>query len=261
MTPEHSYWLCVTPRSGSSLLCQVMAACGVLGNPQEYGLADNMPAAAKSWGLSAKWGTANFRDYWARCLEEGTSSNGWFGMKMAPATYLDTFLSQVRTLPAYADKEIEMDDLIREFFGDLRLIFLTRRDKLRQAVSMLKALQINLWSSEQGRSHGIEPGGQLVYDRAAIDSEMRLLALAEARWQDFFTRWNVQPLTLVYEDYQHDYEGTVARIVDYLGVQDPYALDASQISLTRLADDVTEEWVARYWSKNPLGSASGGASE
>jgi len=253
MQPDHCYWLCVTPRSGSSLLCQVMAASGVLGKPEEYGLADNMPADTKPWGLSAKWSVTDFRTYWARCLEEGTGVNGWFGMKMAPATYLETFLSQVRTLPEYADKGISTDDLIRDFFGELRLVYLTRRDKLRQAISMVKALQINLWTSEQDETHGTEPAGELTYDRAAIDAQIRILALAEAAWQDFFTRWNVQPLTLVYEDCSHDYEGTVARIVDSLGIDDAYTFDASKISLKRLADEVTEEWVARYWAERPLG--------
>jgi len=128
MRPEHCYWLCVTPRSGSSLLCQVMAASGVLGHPQEYALADYMPAYAKAWGFSSRWGVTDFRAYWARCLEEGTSANGWFGMKMAPATYLEAFLSQVRTLPEYAAPEISADDVLRDFFGDLRFVYLTRRE-------------------------------------------------------------------------------------------------------------------------------------
>lgn len=251
MRPENCYWLCVSPRSGSSLLCEVLAATAVLGNPQEYCFSDNMPAHGKPWGFAAKWEITSFPKYWSRCLSEGTTANGWFGAKMAPASYLDTFLNEVRKLPEYADRE--SDALIREVFGDLRFVYLTRRDKLRQAISMVKALQINLWTSEQGKTHGTEAAGEVTYDRAALDSHINLMALVEAAWQDFFTRWDVQPLTLVYEDYHRDYEGTVARVVDYLGIDDPYEFDGSKVSLERLADDVTDEWVARYWSEKPLG--------
>ena len=80
-----------------------------------------------------------------------------------------------------------------------------------------------------------------------------MLALAEAAWQSSFTRWNVRPLTLVYEDDSHDHESTVARIVEYLGVDDVYTFDPTQITLEQLADGVTEEWIARYWAERPLG--------
>jgi LPS sulfotransferase NodH len=245
--PARAYWLCVSPRSGSSLLCQVMGATGVLGKPHEYCFVDNMPAEGKPWGLAARWGITDFREYWDRCLTEGTSANGWFGVKLAPASYLEPFLNEVRKLPEYAGHEA--DELVKEVFGDLRFIYLTRRDKLRQAISMVKALQINLWTSEQGKTHGTEAAGELAFDFAGIDGLLKEVTLIEVGWQDFFTRWRVEPLTLVYEDYQQDFEGTVARIVDYLEIDDPYEFDKSEVSLERLADRVTEEWVARYWSE------------
>jgi hypothetical protein len=36
MTPERSYLVCATPRSGSTLVCQALKATRVAGNPEEY---------------------------------------------------------------------------------------------------------------------------------------------------------------------------------------------------------------------------------
>jgi len=41
--------------------------------------------------------------------------------------------------------------------------------------------------------------------------------------------------------------------VEYLGVDDVYTFDPTQITLEQLADGVTEEWIARYWAERPLG--------
>lgn len=56
----------------------------------------------------------------------------------------------------------------------------------------------------------------------------------------------MRPLTLVYEDFQQDHAGTAARVLDYLGIEEPYRYDAGGISLERLSDDVTDEWAMRY---------------
>ncbi len=48
-----------------------------------------MPAEERAWGFAAKWGITDLREYWNRCLAEGTSPNAWFGVKMAPATYVE----------------------------------------------------------------------------------------------------------------------------------------------------------------------------
>lgn len=145
-----------------------------------------------------------------RSFREGTTPNGWFGVKMAPALYLETFLVEVRELPEYADRDLPNWDLINRFFPDLRFIFLTRRDKLRQAISWVKATEHGLWTSDpEARFRGTPR-----YDFAKLDAQVSLLSLVESLWQDLFSAWGVRPLTLVYEDFQQDHEDTAARVLD-----------------------------------------------
>lgn len=212
------------------------------GRPDEYFFEDNMPCRAKPWGMASRWGLTDFDAYVARAFEEGTTPNGWFGVKMAPGLYLDRFVGEVRKLPEYADPELSQQDLVHQFFPDLRFVYLTRRDKLRQAISWLKATEHNLWTSEQEP----EPQGTPRYDFAKIDAQITLFGLIETLWQQLFSEWGVRPLTLVYEDFEHDHEATAATVLDHLGIDDPYEYDPGAVSLERLADDLTEEWAARY---------------
>jgi LPS sulfotransferase NodH len=36
MTPDRSYIVCATPRSGSTLVCHALGETGVAGRPEEY---------------------------------------------------------------------------------------------------------------------------------------------------------------------------------------------------------------------------------
>ncbi|MBB3132262.1 LPS sulfotransferase NodH [Paenibacillus rhizosphaerae] len=56
------------------------------------------------------------------------------------------------------------------------------------------------------------------------------------------TGYGIKPFNVVYEDFIQDYEGTVIRVLDFLGIQadnvkiHPPAFD-------KLADDTTKQWV------------------
>ena len=66
-------------------------------------------------------------------------------------------------------------------------------------------------------------------------------------WRDneplYRAQWHV---TIVYEDFITDHAGTVAHILRYLEVSDPYVLDATAITLARQADSLSEAWVQQY---------------
>ena len=70
--------------------------------------------------------------------------------------------------------------------------------------------------------------------------------MREAAWAEYFAAWQITPLTIVYEDFIADYAGTVAQILQYLKVSDPYVLDATAITLARQADSLSEAWVQQY---------------
>jgi hypothetical protein len=50
-SPFASYVLCGTPRSGSTLLCEMLAATGVAGRPNSYFRQEDVEAWADAWGV------------------------------------------------------------------------------------------------------------------------------------------------------------------------------------------------------------------
>jgi LPS sulfotransferase NodH len=94
---------------------------------------------------------------------------------------------------------------------------MTRRNKVRLAVSWWKAIQTQEWH----REHGTKPTDKDVRDRYSFDAINTLYVasvMREAGMQEFFTEANVVPLTVVYEDFVQRYETTVFEILAYLGI-------------------------------------------
>jgi LPS sulfotransferase NodH len=123
-------------------------------------------------------------------------------------------------------------------------IFMTRRNKVRLAVSWWKAIKTQEWhrlSGEHPKSVDLTDA----YSFDAIHHLFRECAMREAGIQEFFSEGNIAPLTLVYEDFIAGYEKTVKKVLEFLELETANLQIASP-SLARTADAVSEEWVGRF---------------
>lgn len=245
MTIKLAYWICTTPRTGSQLLGQLLRATGVAGRPEEYFWRENEPVYRQLWNVSS------YSDYLNHALTAGTTPNGVFGAKMDVGAYLSHFEHQLRSLPQFSEPSCTFHSILTSLFPDLKFIWLTRRNKVRQAASWWKAVQSNEWARPKGERSIIEP--PLHYNFAAIDQLVNESLLREAAWQAYFSEWRVNPLALVYEDFIENHAGTVTYVLDFLGVREPYILPTEAITLVKQADSVSEEWVQRYREEKQWG--------
>ena len=76
--------------------------------------------------------------------------------------------------------------------------------------------------------------------------------MREAGIQEFFSEAGIVPLTLVYEDFIQEYEGTVKRVLDYLEL-DSTSVTVAEPYYAQLADDVSEVWVQRFREERQQG--------
>lgn len=121
-----------------------------------------------------------------------------------------------------------------------KYIYLTRRDRLRQAVSFARAIQTEQWSSLDSVSS--EPR----YDRDAITAARRALEAEESNWEQFFARHGIRPYRLVYEDLDAVPHDTLAALLRFLGYEEARSIALPSSQLHRQADGETEVWVERY---------------
>lgn len=236
MSPRLSYLICATPRCGSNLLCEALENTGLAGIPAEYFWDE------AHW--TRKWGTASYTDYLHEVIKRSTTQNQVFGTKVMWG-YFDAFVTRVRETSEYGRGNRSAHELLDRLFPCLRYIWITRRDKVRQAVSFWKSLQTLVWFSKAGIDP-TPPRKEPEYRFEAIDHFVQEIVMHEAAWQAYFDRHVIVPYSVIYEDLVSTYEETALKILDWLGVSNPPDLVFGPRLLQKQADDVSEIWVDRY---------------
>ncbi|PZG55993.1 hypothetical protein C1I98_02095 [Spongiactinospora gelatinilytica] len=130
-----SYFVCATPRTGSSLLLGLLESTGVAGRPQAYFRRPDEPLWADRWRIPrAADGSWAYADFLRTALAEGRGENGVFGAKLMWES-LGQMLGELRALYPEFDPELAEDDarLLTRVFGRTRLVFVRRDDVVDRA--------------------------------------------------------------------------------------------------------------------------------
>jgi LPS sulfotransferase NodH len=190
---------------------------------------------------SSLLGLDSYRDHIERTFKLGTTANGVFGVKL--------MWSQLSELHTLAGELPEFEglgrfDLLQRLFDGPRFIRVIRRDKVRQAVSLWRALQTRSWRLEHA------PGDRqpvvLHYRFEGINHLVQAFEEEDRDWAEFLAAHSVAALPIVYEqDLEVDLERTVRTALHHIGVAPPEGWIAREPT-KRQADATSEEWVAAY---------------
>lgn len=237
--PHIAYLICATERSGSTLLCEALTNAGVAGVPDEY----FVPAQQPFW--QERWGVVTYEAYFAAVIQQGMTPNGVFGTKMMWNDF-NRIPDEVQQLPDYKGKPLAVRDLLQDACPNLHYIWIRRRDKVRQAVSLAKAYQTDVWRVTTDRPAAPNLTKKLVFSFKWIDYIVRRLEVDEAAWQRYFVMNNIQPFVVMYEDFVLKYEETAIQILKYLGIPEAENVQFAATRMKKQADEETEQWVQRY---------------
>ncbi len=266
MQPRISYLVCATPRSGSTLLCEALTNTGLAGYPKEYFEAlkeTGLPRSPRDYfkktsnrelldlignysrGDNAApilTGFTSYSDYLTNALEKGTTPNGVFGAKLMWG-YLEDFLFYLRDVPAY--KDLPVPQLFATIFPNLHYIHISRQDKVRQAISLWRAIQTWSWRREQGGASS-RPARELVFNYAAIDHLVQRTLVHEEAWKQYFAENAIQPFSVVYEELTGAYQETALQILRYLKIPLPAPVTFGERQMKQQADTLSEGWYEHY---------------
>jgi LPS sulfotransferase NodH len=196
-------------RTGSNALCELLTRNGA-GRPTElfqYPYKDN-------------WFFQPYRslpepDAIAQVIDQATV-NGVFGSKM-------THDHRARFEEAIAPTGART---VGEFLPHHKWIWMRRRDRVLQAISLLRAESENVWTLT---SPPETPAADAEYDFCSILANYMLQDVGDLAWEAYWAAHGISPLVLFYEDAFADLERTLGTLVDYLDLHDvvikPYALD------------------------------------
>jgi trehalose 2-sulfotransferase len=187
------------------------------------------------------WRPPDFEALVEEALREGTTENGVLGTKIMWA-YFREFVRLARRTRGIED--VRPCEVPAAILPNLRrFVWIQRRDTTRQAVSLWKALQTQQWRRDSDEDVG---GQGLRFNFAAVNHLKLRIDEHNAAWQDFFDGCREEPVRVVYEDLVEDYEGTLLRLLDELGVPIPENFAVEKPRMRRQADELSEEWVRLY---------------
>jgi LPS sulfotransferase NodH len=283
MKPDRSYLVCATPRSGSTLVCHALEETGVAGRPEEYFEAlrhSGRPRRPEEYFLGVEdqsirdhlgersvgsdpqprsplWSRAAYDRYLEWAFETGTTENGVFGAKLMWG-YFGEFVSLLRNIPEYRD--VPLAELMPAVFPDLTFVRVVRANKVRQAVSLWKAVQTATWREDQAsaKAASVEEDGappyrsfveahrpQLRFHYKAIDHLLEHLLIEEASWDAFFEHSGIEPILVLYENFAADYETSTLNLLDRLDLacREDFEFEPR---MKKQSDRINDDWTKRY---------------
>jgi LPS sulfotransferase NodH len=236
-TVPASYFICTTPRSGSYLLAQSLESTGIAGRPEEYFDA----RFEAEWRAQLK--VESDSDYFEKIKTRGRSANEVFGAKVLQfqCENLATRIRAVKSVDDPLDPAV-----LSEFFGPLKFIWLRREDGTAQAISWLRAIQSQEWYRFVGETDSPRDDSKLKFDALEIADLKAKLRSYNDGWRAYFERWKIPVLEIVYEDFVHEFEETIRRILDFLACDEARTAKSPTRRHLRQADDLSFEWAYRY---------------
>ena len=246
MSQYRSIILCANPRSGSTMLCDLMAATGVLGKPQSFYRPESVPEWTKRLGVRGEHatGASEFeRSYLTAIRKHGTDSSGTFGLRLM----WDSVDGLGDRLAAIFGNQLSDAALFERAFGPPLYVNLIRRDKVAQAVSLIRAEQSGQWhlSTDGSVRQGTKEPLPVTYDAQTIDKEIASLTRDDAAWQTWFAAQGLQPLQVTYEDLAADPQTVAAEILKASG-NDSAISQNIEPTTAKMADQESRQWIARY---------------
>jgi trehalose 2-sulfotransferase len=246
MAPYTSYVICTAPRSGSTLLCKLLAATGVAGKPASYFYDQSVEDWLSEVGITADAGTterALIEIAVAAILRIGKNGTGMFGLRQQ-AHGLAFLCEKLRIV---CPEEATDAGRFNKVFGATRFIHLARPDKVDQAISYLKAMQTGLWhlAPDGSELERTAPHREPSYDKEEIEACVAMMQGYDRQWDDWFAREAIDPLRISYESLSADPIGTLRDVLASLGV-DPRAADGVVPGVRKLADRISQDWSTRF---------------
>jgi len=196
------YIINFTPRSGSSFLADCLTRSKLAGVPDEYLNPDFVPGMID---ILRKRGRSvdRFIEYMMWMLQMRSTKNGVVGVKVSYfqfKPFIDTGLDRL-------------------FFGRFKPFLLSRRNIIKQAVSLYIATETQLFHTNVDNPvERIEAARHLEYNQTRIRYWVEHVWLQEIGWNKYFQRNVVKPAVIEYDDLMRAPAMVVGHILEQLGV-------------------------------------------
>jgi LPS sulfotransferase NodH len=243
-----AYIICGTPRTGSTLLCDLLVSTKRAGNPDSFYRRQTISWWAQQWNLpgpDTMTGKEFNIAFLAAAIRAGKGGTDIFGLRLMRENLgeLSAILDEIH--PGLPSDRARLE----KAFGKILYVHLSREDKLAQAISLVKAEQTGLWhiAPDGTEIERLAPAQDPQYDFPRLRQEVMELESYDAAWNRWFDEQDIRPLRIFYERLAADPAAALIRICEALGVTAPDADDVKP-GVAKLADATSLDWMRRYHS-------------
>ena len=231
--PKTSYAILTPPRSGSTFLCDLLLSTEIAGYPSEH-----LRDAALTLSRNCNFDYIRLLHNLMQCQ---TTDNGVFGTKFISHFLLD-----------FKQTKFDFDQIFNSID---KYIFLVRRDKIAQAVSIVLAQRTEVWHirdnlkdlTYQSKLKTVDIDEALLED---VEQKYEFIKRQEARMHQLLENYQIKSLQVEYEDIVENAELQVERILKYLDITKPeqYSMNIhSQIK--KMPSNISEEIISQFKQK------------
>lgn len=208
-------------RSGSTLLKECLEAYGVYA--REYFNVEDIVRPVVERGEAT-----TILDY-ANYLARTSVRNDTFAIKgNLPAFF---FLYHIGELPQHV--------------RDWRVLFIRRKNIVRQAISMELAKITGQWSSLDAPARQVT-GDDYAFD--SLDKNVETILRTNMIWERIFARFGIEPHRVFYEDLASDMAAVVAGAARFVGIEADNRTMAPRIA--RQSNVINDTWEERYLNES-----------
>lgn len=246
MKKYDSYIICATPRSGSTLLCDLMTETGISGRPNSFFLSETISYWADTLHVPSKqWAAREAFDlnYLSAVKAYGANNTPLFGLRLMwesvndLSTRLDAF---------YPNLQKDRDRFCAAF-GRPLYIYLTREDKVSQAISRYRAEKSGLWHkyADGSERQRVKSGSEPTYDGHAIAKILTTLEQHNSAWIAWFQHQGIDPLPVSYETLSENPQSVVASVLSALDLDTAVSKTIKPKS-AKMRNALSEAWAERF---------------
>jgi LPS sulfotransferase NodH len=199
--PLSYYFICFTPRSGSSWLTEMLIKTDIAGLPEEWFNPDFLGENLKRFSCK------NMNEYIQFIIRFGCSnpdnSPSVFGAEMSFFQFqlVENFLQEEKLL----------------FSQNVNYIYLYRLNLVGQAMSLYKAVETQVFQSVDQNFHN-KYDLDFIYNEEGVWEWLLHILEQEFGWRQFFNKHQIEPLIITYEEIWSETVLQVTRILQYLNL-------------------------------------------
>lgn len=221
--------VCMTPRSGSHYFGSLLRDNG-LGLAHEH----FRYTGGQIEETVAEHGLTSFEDFVRHVIDSNTAPGPVFSSKVDWMQFMPLYY-----LGAYD-----------HYLSAARYIYLSRRDRLNQAISRYIATESRYFHTTYSEHR--QAVADVCYSYEGIEAHLEHLLKMETVWENFFLSENIRPLRIFYEDLATGAEAVMKSVFAYLGRPEPDKI-VVKTEYGKVATAKNQEYRERFLSDRRAG--------